>query len=173
MHTLQLSSNFVFIIFRIFESTKGKQETQSKLKCLFAIQPIINKIKEAGIIDLIETLKILQKDIIQGRPLDLAVMEDTINGECSYITVDRENILTSTFSELQYVKNLRYTFHVDFMGERCEDLGGQRKEWIRMMNHAMKEKYFDHGLREMLAEDYYYVGIIIAVALLQNGQLPV
>eukprot|EP00794_Sanderia_malayensis_P008538 gene8538-9450_t len=152
---------------------EGTQETQSKFKCSFAIQPIINKIKEAGIIDPIETLKILQKDILQGRPLDLAMMEDTIDGECSYITVDRENILTSTFSELQYVENLRYTLHVDFMGEQCVDLGGPRKEWIRMMNHAIKEKYFDHGLREMLAEDYYYVGIMIAVALLQNGQLPV
>eukprot|EP00794_Sanderia_malayensis_P001586 gene1586-1752_t len=152
---------------------EGTQETQSKFKCSFAIQPIINKIKEAGIIDPIETLKILQKDILQGRPLDLAMMEDTIDGECSYITVDRENILTSTFSELQYVENLRYTFHVDFMGEQWVDLGGPRKEWIRMMNHAIKEKYFDHGLREMLAEDYYYVGIMIAVALLLNGQLPV
>lgn len=40
------------------------------------------------------------------------------------------------------------------------------------MNLAIKEKYFDHGLRQYLADDYYYVGIMMGIALLQNGQLP-
>lgn len=40
------------------------------------------------------------------------------------------------------------------------------------MNLAIKEKYFDHGLRQYLADDYYYVGIMVGIALLQNGQLP-
>jgi hypothetical protein len=41
------------------------------------------------------------------------------------------------------------------------------------MNHAIKEKYFEHGLRPLLSSDYYFVGVMIAVAMLQNGQLPV
>ena len=40
------------------------------------------------------------------------------------------------------------------------------------MNAAIKNKYFDNGLREYLADDYYHVGIMIGIALLQNGQLP-
>lgn len=55
------------------------------------------------------------------------------------------------------------------MGEKARDLGGPRKEWIRLMNLAIKEKYFDHGLREHLSDDYFYVGIMMGIALLQNG----
>ena len=40
------------------------------------------------------------------------------------------------------------------------------------MNHATKEKYFANGLREFLADDYFFVGVMIGIALLQNGQLP-
>ena len=157
----------------MLSSGEPTDQTQSKIKCPFAIQATINKIKDAQVIDPIEALKILQRDFRQGRPLELATIEDTIDGGTNFITVDRDNILVSTFSELQYVDNLRLTFNVDFTGEQCVDLGGPRKEWIRMMNHAIKEKYFDHGLREMLAEDYYYVGIMIAVAMLQNGEITV
>ena len=57
------------------------------------------------------------------------------------------------------------------MGEVSVDLGGPRKEWIRLVNREMKAKYFDNGLREYLSQDYYYVGIMIAVAMLQNGQI--
>ena len=55
---------------------------------------------------------------------------------------------------------------------RTVDLGGPQKEWIRLVNREMKAKYFDNGLREYLSQDYYYVGIMIAVAMLQNGQMP-
>ena len=34
------------------------------------------------------------------------------------------------------------------------------------MNVATNDKYFDKGLREYLADDYYNVGIMIGVALL-------
>ena len=39
------------------------------------------------------------------------------------------------------------------------------------MNQAIKQKYFDHGLRPLLAEDYFNVGIMMAKAMLQNGCL--
>ena len=63
-------------------------------------------------------------------------------------------------------------FEVDFMGELAKVLGGPRKEWIRLMNLAIKEKYFDNGLQEFLAGEYYHVGIMMGITLLQNGQLP-
>lgn len=86
--------------------------------------------------------------------------------------VDRQNILKTTFAELESIEDFCITFEVDFMGEVAKDYGGPLKEWIRLMNIAMKEKYFDAGLREYLAIEYYHVGIMIGVALLQNGQLP-
>lgn len=58
------------------------------------------------------------------------------------------------------------------MGEECADLCGPRKEWIRLVNQAIKKKYFDQGLRNFLANDYVFVGVMIAVAMLQNGLSP-
>lgn len=65
------------------------------------------------------------------------------------------------------------TFQVDFMGEERVDNGGPRREWIRLMKQAIKEKNLNHGLRSLFAQDYFYAEIMIAVVLLQNGQLPV
>lgn len=58
------------------------------------------------------------------------------------------------------------------MGEKARDLGGPRKEWIRLMSLAIKEKYFDNGLGENLSDHYFNVGIMMGIALLRNGQLP-
>ena len=111
--------------------------------------------------------------ILTGKALKVASSDKISDGETNYITVDRERILGTSFSELQYITNYRLMFHVDFMGEECVDNDGPCREWIRLMNQAIKEKYFDDGLRPLLAQDYFCVGIKIAVALLQNGQLPV
>ena len=54
----------------------------------------------------------------------------------------------------------------------AQDSGGPRKEWIRLCNQHIKTKYFDHGLKEHLAEEYFFVGQMAAIALLQNGQAP-
>lgn len=36
----------------------------------------------------------------------------------------------------------------------------------------MKAKCFDNGLRQFLSQDYFYVGIMIAVAMIKKGQMP-
>ena len=110
--------------------------------------------------------------LVKGRLLDVQDTSDIPEGETNYICVNRHQILESTFSELQAIQDFHITFEVDFIGELARDLGGPRKEWIRLMNAAIKNKYFDNGLREYLADDYYHVGIMIGIALLQNGQLP-
>ena len=86
--------------------------------------------------------------------------------------MDRDRVLETTFSELEFIDNYRLTFKVDFMGEESVDQGGPCKEWIRLMNRQMKDKYFDNGLRQYLSKDYYYVGVMLGVAMLQNGQMP-
>ena len=58
------------------------------------------------------------------------------------------------------------------MGELARDLGGPRLEWISIMNREMKVKFFDHGLREQFAEDYFYVGVMCGISLIQGGQVP-
>ncbi|KAJ7389599.1 Fibronectin type 3 and ankyrin repeat domains protein 1, partial [Desmophyllum pertusum] len=153
-------------------TTHATGNSQSPLN-LFDIQSIIRGAKNQGLSDPVEVLKFLQKEIVTGRALEVTSCEEVIEGETNYITVDRENVLETTFSELEYITNYRQTFQVDFMGEECVDQGGPHKEWIRLMNQSIKEKYFDHGLRPLLVQDYFFVGIMMAVALLQNGQLPV
>ena len=152
----------------VFSTSKSQPPSSS-----FDIQSVIKSAKDHGLTDPVEVLKFLQKEIVTGRALEVTSCEETIEGETNYITVDRANILETTISELEYITNYRPTFQVDFMGEECVDHGGPRKEWIRLMNQAIKEKYFDHGLRPLLAQNYYFVGVMMAVAMLQNGQLPV
>lgn len=136
-----------------------------------------------GITDLtdpVEILKFLQQHLVKGRQLDIAHGVDSRialdpkdpQNATNYICVDCASILTTTFAEFQSIQDFSITFEVDFMGEVARDYGGPRKEWIPLMNSAMKEKYFDNGLRELLFEDYYHVGLMMGIALLQNGQLP-
>ncbi|KAL9960243.1 hypothetical protein ACROYT_G033677 [Oculina patagonica] len=120
-----------------------------------------------------EMLRYLQKKIVTGRPLDVTESSEILEGETNYITVDRQNILKTTFEELKHVTDPRVTFEVQFYGEQAVDTGGPRKEWIRLCNRNIKDTYFDNGLKEHLSEDYYYVGQMVGIALLQNGQLPV
>ena len=117
-------------------------------------------------------LRYLQKKIVKGRPLDIIDLSAVLEGDVNYITVDRENILETTFEELKNVDDPRVTFQVQFYQENGIDSGGPRKEWIRLCNQSIKQKYFDNGLQDHLCEDYFYVGQMVGIALLQNGQLP-
>ena len=122
--------------------------------------------------DPVEILKFLQNNIVTGRPLEVSSIDSIPEGETKYITVNREDILRGTFDELTYIHNPRNTFQVDFMGEDCIDLGGPRKEWIRLMNQYIKKKYFENGLGPLLSNEYFYVGLMFSLSMLQNGQLP-
>ena len=119
-----------------------------------------------------EMLRYLQKKIVTGRSLEITDLTASLEGESNFITVDRDDILTTTFEELKEVTNPRLTFDVQFYREEAVDSGGPRKEWIRLCNQKIKLKYFDNGLKEHLSEDYFYVGQMASIALLQNGQLP-
>ena len=120
-----------------------------------------------------EMLRYLQKKIISGRPLEVTNSSQVLEGETNFITVDRHNIHETTFEELKYVTDPRVTFEVQFYGEQAVDSGGPRKEWIRLCNQKIKDTYFDNGLKEHMSDDYYCIGQMVCIALLQNGQLPV
>jgi hypothetical protein len=45
--------------------------------------------------------------------------------------------------------------------QQAEDYSGPQKEFFRLALNAIKEKYFDHGVKEHLSEDYKIVGAII------------
>lgn len=129
---------------------------------------LLAEIDQHSLSDPVEILRCLQQQVIKGRALDVVDSDNTPEGETNYITVDRSNILTTTFAEFESIDDFNKTFEVDFIGEEARDLGGPRKEWIRLMiNHAMKEKYFANGLREFLSDEYFFVGVMMGIALLQ------
>lgn len=155
------------------ENNLSMKEAVFEPTCPFDIKSIIDKAKTKNLTDPVEILRFLQETVVQGRALELNSVDEVIaDGPTNFITVDRERILESTFSELEFVIDQRLTYQVDFMGEESVDNGGPRKEWIILANRAIKTKYFEHGLRPLLSPDYYYVGIMFAVAILQNGQMP-
>ena len=133
---------------------------------------IVSDFPSASIAEPTEMLRYLQSKIVRGRSLDVTDDATILVGATNCIAVDRDNILETTFDELRSVEDPRITFQVEFYGELAQDSGGPRKEWIRLCNQQIKTKYFDCGLKEHLAEDYYYVGQMAAIALLQNGQAP-
>lgn len=164
------------------ETTNKPGESDTQTSAVHELDPydcLIQEITAREMTDPVEILKFLQERLIKGRKLDVADGDNSTapdpedpKNTTNYICVDRENILQSTLAELQSIEDFSVTFEVDFMGEVAKDYGGPRKEWIRLVNSAMKTKYFDNGLREFLADDYYYVGVMMGIALLQNGQLP-
>jgi len=44
------------------------------------------------------------------------------------------------------------------------DYGGPQREFFRLILAEIKEKYFDKGIRELLADDYYTVGVIMGMS---------
>ena len=80
----------------------------------------------------------------------------------NFITIDRDKVLETTFSELEFVDDYTLTFKVDFMREESVDLGGPRREWIRLVNREMKAKYFDNGLRQYLSRDFKITFMLVS-----------
>ena len=156
----------------LYNSHVQQEEEQKTESPYDFFSQIVNELPE-DIMEPTEMLRYLQKKIVSGRPLEVNNSSRILEGETNFITVDRHNILETTFEELKHGADPRITFEVQFYGEQAVDSGGPRKEWIRLCNHKIKDIYFDNGLKEHMSEDYYYVGQMVCIALLQNGQLPV
>ena len=134
----------------------------------------LNTCKSHNVSNPIEILKCAQKCIVQGRPLDVFSPSHPLDGETNFVSIDRFDVLNSAVEELKAVDNinLRLTLEISFYGEKARDAGGPRKEFFRLCLKKIKEKYFENGLRELLAEEYEYVGVIMALSMLQNGPIP-
>jgi len=132
----------------------------------------ISTCKKRDLNNPVEILKCAQKFILQGRPLDVTSLSEPLDGETNFVCVDRFKVLESAMEELKYITNPRLTLEVSFYGEAAHDAGGPRKEFFRLCLKEIKEKYFANGLRELMAEEYEFVGVIMALSILQNGPVP-
>lgn len=120
----------------------------------------------------VDILKYAQGKILTGRPLEIFDEASEIEGDTSFILVDRENLMETGLDEISEITNLRVPLEVNFMGEAARDFGGPRKEFFRLMLIEIKDKLFDGGvLREDLADKYMPAGILMGLSILQNGKI--
>ena len=59
-------------------------------------------------------LRYFQKKIVAGRHLEVTSTSRILEGETNFITVDRHNILETTFEELKHLSEPRLTFELHF-----------------------------------------------------------
>ena len=128
--------------------------------------------KETGIENPVEILRIAQKLIVTGRPLDVTDPTVCLEGETGYILINRDDVLKTALEEIQFLKEPRLTLEVGFYDESAQDFGGPRQEFFRLCLQEIKAKYFDNGLKDHLVDDYSTVGLIMALSILQNGVIP-
>ncbi|KAK3085255.1 hypothetical protein FSP39_000754 [Pinctada imbricata] len=124
-----------------------------------------NFCKEKNVMDPIEILKKFQQEMVTGRNLEISNPAEMIEGDVNFILIDRESVLRTGFDEISSIdqKEMRKTLDVQFYNETAVDFGGPRNEFFRLILAAIKEKYFDNGLRELLFADYEMVGKIFVV----------
>ena len=137
-----------------------------------AVNSCIKSCKEGNIQNPIEILRSAQQHIVQGRPLDISSPSQPLEGETNFISINRYDVLISAIEEIKAIENLRLSLEVSFYGEIAGDSGGPRKEFFRLCMREIKEKYFDKGLRTLLADEYEEVGKIMSLSILQNGPFP-
>ena len=99
-------------------------------------------------------------------------LSQPLDGETNFVCIDRYQVLKSDKEELNDIENPRLTLEVSFYGEAANDSGGPRKEFFRLCLKEIKDKYFGNGLNDLIAEEYEFVGMIIALSILQNGPVP-
>ncbi|CAB3980212.1 leucine-rich repeat-containing DDB_G0290503 isoform X1 [Paramuricea clavata] len=129
--------------------------------------------KEHNIDDPVEILRYAQNCIVTGKPLNgYTGDEETLDGESNFILINRHDVLATALEEIGSIENPQLTLEVSFYGENAQDAGGPRREFFRLCLQQIMEKYFNNGLREHISEDYKTVGLIMALSILQNGNIP-
>lgn len=165
------SANHVMAAPPPIENLSSPQVVNRKAAISDVATECITYCKDHGISDPIEILRYLQGCIVTGRPLN-GFSEDNLDDETNFVLINRHDVLATAFDEVRSIENPRLTLEVSFYGENAQDAGGPRREFFRLSLRQIMEKYFDKGLKEHIFEDYKIVGLIMALSILQNGNIP-
>ena len=65
----------------------------------------------------VEVLRYMQTQLVRGRALDVTNVGECEMGDTSYILVDRNEILETSFEEIEAISNRFLTSEVQFYGE--------------------------------------------------------
>ena len=134
------------------------------------ISTLVGYCKTNSIDNPVDILRAAQKAIVCGRPLEIESLDSTIEGATNQIMINRYDVFKSAEEELTGNNDLRKILEVSFYGETARDYGGPRKKFFTLWLQEIKEKYFVHGLKEEMVDDYNIIGVIFALSILQNGR---
>jgi len=76
----------------------------------------------------------------RGRQMDVTEENDLMEGPTSSIFVGRDTLWNDAITELSAIENLRFPLEVCFYGEAGEDMGGPRREFLKLSLSQMKER---------------------------------
>ena len=136
------------------------------------ISTLLRYCKTNSIDNPVDILRAAQNAIVCGRPLEIEPLDSTIEGATDQIMINRYDVFKSAKEELSGNNHLRKTLEVSFYGEAARDYGGPRRKFFGLCLQEIKGKYFVHGLKEEMVDDYNIIGVIFALSILLNGPLP-
>ena len=97
------------------------QETEADIHS--KIEATIAEMKSSGVDqNPVECLRMLQKNLVWGRKLEITDLTADNSGATNFIMVDRGNLLETGFEELKSLNNKFLTLEVQFYGEVCHSL---------------------------------------------------
>lgn len=82
-----------------------------------AVRKTISYCNENNVVNPVEILRCLQKNMVIGRALDVKDPSQSDDGATNFILVDRGNLLETGFDEINTLENLRITLEVQFYNE--------------------------------------------------------
>lgn len=96
-----------------------------------------------GCDDAVSIMRVFQMNTMHGRPLDLTSIDELMEGDTWPIFVSRQNLFEDGMRELlEEGAPFTIPLEVTFYGERAEDYGGPRKEFLSLMCREVTERLF-------------------------------
>ncbi|XP_063959776.1 uncharacterized protein LOC135155090 [Lytechinus pictus] len=152
------------------------------------LEHILSKVKERSSEDtsVAQLVQYFREDFIKGRrlnlPSDLASTDAAMQGDTYKIVISRMDVFQGVLDEFTATGyKPRLPLEVRFMGERGQDLGGIRKEFLRLALNAVYERLTIPYEGRILIEDYagmcvnkafLAAGIVIGQCIMQDGPKP-
>jgi hypothetical protein len=100
-------------------SLNSNADTQQENEVEEAIRKTLLYCREKNVVNPVEILRCLQKNVVIGRALDVEDPSQVEEGATNFIIVDRNNLLNTAFDEIGGLENPRLTLEVQFYGEVC------------------------------------------------------
>jgi hypothetical protein len=100
-------------------SLNSNADTQQENEVKEAIRKTLLYCREKNVVNPVEILRCLQKNVVIGRALDVEDPSQVEEGATNFIIVNRNNLLNTAFDEIGGLENLRLTLEVQFYGEVC------------------------------------------------------